>query len=64
MHSKSAPASMERGFKKNDIYGGTNADIYEDEDFLELLDHFNCWWKVYPLNVYGIVLELAQEELI
>ena len=42
----------------------TNADIHEDEDFLELLDHFNCWWKVYPLNVYGIVLELAQEELI
>ena len=41
-----------------------NADIYEDEDFLELLDHFSCWWKVYPLNVYGIVLELAQEELI
>ena len=42
----------------------TNADIYGDEDFLELLDHFNCWWKVYLLNVYGIVLELAQEELI
>ena len=20
----------------------TNADIYEDEDFLELLDRFNC----------------------
>ena len=30
----------------------TNADIYEDEDFLELLDRFNCRSRVHPLNVY------------
>ena len=42
----------------------TNADIYEDEDFLELLDRFNCRSRVHPLNVYGVVLELAQQKLI
>ena len=42
----------------------TNADIYEDEDFLELLDRFNCQSRVHPLNVNGVVLELAQQELI
>ena len=42
----------------------TNADIYEDEDFLESLDRFNCPSRVHLLNVYGVVLELAQQELI
>ena len=42
----------------------TNADIYEDEDFLELLDRFNCQSRVHPLNVNVVVLELAQQELI
>ena len=42
----------------------TNADIYEDEDFFELLDRFNCQSRVHPLNVNGVVLELAQQELI
>ena len=42
----------------------TNVDIYQDEDFLELLDRFNCRQRVHLLNVYGVVLELAQQELI
>ena len=42
----------------------TNADIYENEDFLELLDHFSCRSRVHTLNVYGVVLEVAQQELI
>ena len=35
----------------------TNADIYEDEDFLELLDRFNCRSRVHPLKIYGEALE-------
>ena len=42
----------------------TNADIYEDEDFLELLDRLNCRSRVHLLNVYRVVLALAQQELI
>ena len=42
----------------------TNADIYEDEDFLELIDRFNCRSRVQPVNIYGVVPELAQQELI
>ena len=42
----------------------TNADIYEDEDFLELLDRLNCRSRVHLLNVYHVVLALAQQELI
>ena len=34
----------------------TNAGIYGDEDFLELLDRFNCQSRVHPLNAYGVVL--------
>ena len=39
-----------------------NADMYEDENLLEFLDRFNCRSRVHPLNVYGVVLELAQQE--
>ena len=42
----------------------TNVDIYEDEDFLELLDRFNCWSRVHPLKIYGEALEWAQQQLI
>ena len=34
----------------------TNAGIYEDEDFSELLDRFNCQSRVHPINVCGVVL--------
>ena len=37
----------------------TNAEIYENEDFLELSDRFNCRSRVHPLNVYGVIFELA-----
>ena len=40
----------------------TNTYIYQD--FLELLENFNCRSRVHLLNVYGVVLELAQQELI
>ena len=37
----------------------TNAEIYENEDFLELSDRFNCRSRVHPLTVYGVIFELA-----
>lgn len=42
----------------------TNQGIYKDEDFIDLLDRYNCRSSVNPLNVYGVVLELAQQEII
>ena len=42
----------------------TTTTIYDDEEFIELLDRYNCRSKVHALNVYGIILELAQQELI
>lgn len=43
---------------------GTNADIYNDEEFVDLLDRYNCRTRVHPLNVYGVIIELAQQEIV
>ena len=42
----------------------TNAEIFEVEDFLELLNRFSCRPRVNSLNIYGVVLELSQQGLI
>ena len=42
---------------------GTQATIYNEQD-LDALDRFNCRTRITPLNVYGIILKLVQQELI
>ena len=41
-----------------------NENVISSDEFLDFLDQFNCRSRVTPLNVYGIILELAQQELI
>lgn len=48
----------------NKALKGANADFYEEEDFLDILDQFKCKTRVTSLNVYGVILELARQELI
>ena len=56
-------APMERTIVESALKG-IPATIYDEEDFLDVLDRFNCRTRITPLNVYGIILELAQQELI
>ena len=42
---------------------GSPPNIYKDEEFIDVLERFNCRSRVCPLNVYGIILELARQEL-
>ena len=39
-------------------------DIYTEEEFLDPMERLNCRSQVHPLNVYGVILELAKQELI
>ena len=39
-------------------------DEYTEEEFLDTMERLNCRGQVYPLNVYGVILELAKQELI
>ena len=39
-------------------------DTIRSDEFLDFLDRFNCRSHVTPLNVYGIILELSQQELV
>jgi len=41
-----------------------NENIYDDPDFQEILERFNCRSRVHPLNVYGIFVELARQEIV
>ena len=42
----------------------TVTSIYGEEEFLDILDRFNCRSNVTTFNVYGVILEIAQQELI
>ena len=37
--------------------------VYEDEEFTDVLERFNCRSRVFPLNVYDIILELVRQKL-
>ena len=39
-------------------------DVYTEEKFLDTMERLNCRSQVHPLNVYGVILELAKQELI
>ena len=39
---------------------GSPPNIYKDEEFIDVLERFYCRPRVYQLNVYGIILELAR----
>ena len=39
-------------------------DVYTEEEFLDTMERLNCRSQVHPLNVYGVILELAKQELI
>ena len=43
---------------------GTPPKIYDDDDFLDILDRFNCKSRVTIMNVYGVILEIAKQELV
>ena len=43
---------------------GTPPQIYDDDDFLDILDRFNCKSRVTIMNVYGVILEIAKQELV
>ena len=42
---------------------GSPPNIFGDEEFINIFEQFNCRSSVCPLNVYGIMLELARQEL-
>ena len=35
--------------------------IYDDDDFLDILYWFNCKSRVTIMNVYGVILEIAKQ---
>ena len=39
-------------------------DIFDDDEFIDILDRFNCRSRVCQLNVYGVILEIAKQELV
>ena len=39
-------------------------DVYTEEEFLDTMERLNCRSQVHPLNVYGVILESAKQELI
>ena len=43
---------------------GTHPQIYDDDDFLDTLDRFNSKSRVTITNVYGVILEIAKQELV
>ena len=43
---------------------GTLSQIYDDDDFLDILDRFNCKSRVTIMNVHGVILEIAKQELV
>ena len=42
---------------------GTPPKIYDDDVFLDILDRFNCKSRVTIMNIYGVILETAKQEL-
>ncbi|XP_057293155.1 uncharacterized protein LOC130621818 [Hydractinia symbiolongicarpus] len=48
----------------DDALHGKNNGLFEDEEFLDILDRFNCKSCVTIMNVYGVILEIARQELI
>ena len=43
---------------------GTPAKIYDNDDFLDIIDRFNCKSRVTIMNVYGAIPEIAKQELV
>ena len=43
---------------------GTPTQIYDDDDFLDILDRFNCKKRVTIMNVFGVLPEFAKQELV
>ena len=43
---------------------GNPPQIYDDDDFLYILDQFNCKSRVTIMNVYWVILEIAKQELV
>ena len=43
---------------------GTSPQNYDDDDFLDILDRFNYKSRVTIMNVYGVILEIAKQELV
>ena len=43
---------------------GTSPQFYDDDDFLDISDRFNCIPKVTIMNGYGVILEFAKQELV
>ena len=39
-------------------------DVYTEEEFLDTMERLNCRSQVHSLNVYGVILELAKQDLI
>lgn len=50
---------MEESFAESALKAGGSAPIFEDDEYYNLLDRFNCRTKVTALNVYGVIVELA-----
>ena len=42
---------------------GTRPKIYDDDHFLDILGRFNCKSRVTIMNIYGVILEIAKQEL-
>ena len=42
----------------------TPPQVYDDDDFLDVLDRFNCKSRVTIMNVYGVILDTAKQELV
>ena len=54
--------------KKLDLFEaalrGTPPQMCDDDDSLDILDQFNCKSRVFIMNVYGVILEIAKQELV
>ena len=38
-------------------------DAYTEEEFSDTMERVNCRSQVHPLNVHGVILDLAKQEL-
>lgn len=43
---------------------GTSPHIYEDDDFLDILGRFDSKSRVFVINLYGVILEIAKQVLV
>ena len=46
------------------LTAGQTSNVFEDDIFVNVLDRYKCRTNVSCINVYGVILELARQELV